>query len=70
VGDGLLHVGARCLGADPLLQQDDLRQDVIELPGEVREGFVVADAGVLPDWLFVAVDGQENVAVALNPAPA
>ena len=70
VGDGLLHVRGGRLGADALFQQDNLRDDVVVLPGEVAQGFVIADARVLADGMLLAVDGQENVAVTFNTAPA
>ena len=40
------------------------------LPGEVAQGFVIADAGVLADGVLLAVNGQEHMAVAFNAAPA
>ena len=70
VRDGLLHVRGGRLGTHPLFQQDDLGHDVLELPGEVAQGLVLADPRVLAYGVFRAVNGQEDVAVAFNTAPA
>jgi hypothetical protein len=70
VRHGFLHVGGRGLGAHPLFKQDNLGHHVVVLPGEVAKGFLVADVRVLTDGVFFAVDGQEDVAVAFDAAPA
>ena len=70
VRHGLLHVSGGGLRGHALFQQHNLGDDVVVLPREVGQGLVVADVRVLPDRVFFAVDGQEDVPVALNAAPA
>ena len=49
--------------------QNDLRDHVVVLPGEVCQRLVGAHTRVLSHRLLFAVDGQEDVAVTLGAPP-
>ncbi|MDI2022667.1 hypothetical protein PJL18_03209 [Paenarthrobacter nicotinovorans] len=52
-----------------MLQEDYLGDDVVELPGEIAQGFVGADSRVLSDGDFLTIEREEDMAVAFCPSP-